>query len=268
MKLKGKLMAKKKEETPVEQEKEKEIAPEEVKIKEEVSPRAPAEWIPKTQLGRQVLEGKVIDIDKLFAEGEKISEAEIVDVLISNLDNEIILIGGSTGKGGGIRRTISKRTARMHKSGRRYKTSALIAVGNRNGYAGLGFATGSPAKHRELMAKTLQKAKLNIIPILRGCGSWECKCAEPHSIPFAVSGSSGSVRIDLKPAPKGIGLCVSDEVKKLLRLAGINDIWCKTRGKTQSRINLLIAVFNALKKLNRYKIPQEKLAGMKLGKIE
>lgn len=243
---------------------------EEEKATEEVSPKAPVEWVPKTQLGRRILEGKVTDIDKIFLEGRKISEPEIIDVLIPNLDNEIILIGGSTGKGGGIKRTITKRTTRMHKSGRRYKASAMIVVGNRNGYVGLGFAKGSPGKHRELLSKTLQKAKLNIIPILRGCGSWECMCGEPHSIPFAVSGCCGSVRVDLKPAPKGIGLCVSDEVKKLFRLAGIKDVWCKTRGKTQSRINLLVATFNALKKLNRYKTKPEfqKRAGIKLGKVE
>ncbi len=234
---------------------------------EVVKVSAPAEWSPKTQLGKDALEGK-LTMEKIFSDGRKITEPEIADVLIPNLDNEVVLIGGSTGKGGGIRRTTIKRTARMHKSGRRYRTSAMIVVGNRDGYVGLGLAKGPPGKGRELMAKALQKAKLNIIPVLRSCGSWECMCGEPHSIPFHISGRSGSVRVELKPAPKGIGLCVSDEVKKLMMLAGIKDIWCKTRGRTQSRANLLGAVFDALKKINRYKIPAEKQPAMKLGKIE
>ena len=108
----------------------------------------------------------------------------------------------------------------------------------------------------EMRFKT-NKAKLNIIPIRRGCGSWECSCGTNHSIPLTVEGKSGSVRIKLIPAPKGIGLCVSDEVKKVMKLAGISDIWCDTRGNTHMRINLIKAVFNALKKLNTYKTKPE-----------
>ena len=42
--------------------------------------RVPAEdWKPRTQLGRDVLEGKVASIDEIFAAGKKIKEPEIVD---------------------------------------------------------------------------------------------------------------------------------------------------------------------------------------------
>ncbi|NOZ81571.1 MAG: 30S ribosomal protein S5 [Candidatus Micrarchaeota archaeon] len=238
-------------------------------MSEEVKENIPEGWVPRTELGKKVYSGEITDIDYIFREGLKISEPEIVDVLLPNLENEIILIGGSSGKGGGIRRTIIRRTTRMHKSGRRYRTSALTVVGNRDGYIGIGFAHGQVSKTRELLAKSLKKAKLNLIPIKRGCGSWECGCGEPHSIPFAVEGKCGSVRVKLMPAPKGIGLCVSDEVKKLISLAGISDIWCKTRGNTRTRLNLIGAVFDALKKLNRYKLDEEfeKKAGIKVGRV-
>lgn len=231
-----------------------EIEPKEVQIKAEKTGEERISWVPKTELGRKVLSKEITDIMQIFSEGEKIMEPEIVDMLLPQIESEIIMIGGSTGKGGGIRRTPSKRTARMHKSGRRYNISAMVVIGNGNGFVGLGFVAGPPAKHRELMEKALQNAKLNLIPVRRGCGSWECFCAKPHSIPVAVSGKSGSVIVELKPAPKGIGLCVSDEVKKIMRMAGIRDIWSKTRGQTQSRINLIKAVFYALKKLNTIKI--------------
>ncbi|EHK01220.1 hypothetical protein HRED_09317 [Candidatus Haloredivivus sp. G17] len=48
------------------------------------------------------------------------------------LDEEVILIGGTPGKGGGMRRTVSKRTARMHKSGARYSSNAMTVLGDRN----------------------------------------------------------------------------------------------------------------------------------------
>lgn len=214
-------------------------------------------WKAKTFLGKKVLAGEVTDIAKIFSEGIKISEPYIIDALLPNIEKEIILIGGSTGKGGGIRRTPFKRTSRMHKSGRRYRISVMSVVGNKDGYVGLGMASGPPGKHQEVIEKSTNKAKLNLIPVRRGCGSWECSCGTNHSIPFKVQGKSGSVVIKMMPAPKGIGLCVSDEVKKMLRLAGISDVWCKTRGNTQMRANLMFAAFNALKKLNSFKTKSE-----------
>ena len=218
---------------------------------------APGEWTPKTRLGKEVLSGAVNDIDTIFADGRKIMEAEIVDLLLPNLNNEIILIGGSSGKGGGIRRTTFRRTTRMHKSGRRFRMSVMTVVGNSDGYVGMGLATGPPGRHREIIEKSIRKAKLNIIPVRRGCGSWECTCGEKHSIPFQAEGKSGSAKVILMPAPKGVGLAVSNEVKKVMRLAGIRDVWCKTRGQSRTRINLLKAVFDALRKSNNYKVKGE-----------
>lgn len=227
------------------------------------------EWSPKTQLGRDVLAGKISSIDQLFNEGIKITEPGIVDVLLPGLSHEVILIGGSAGKGGGVRRTPSRRTSRMHKSGRRYKISAMVVVGNGNGYVGLGYARGPPGRHREIIEKALVKAKLGMVPVTRGCGSWECRDASPHSIPFVVTGKSGSVRITLMPAPRGLGLAVSDEVKKVLRLAGIEDVWSKSRGQTSSRVNTIHALFDAFSRLNRLRIMEESKAsvGLKVGRV-
>jgi len=251
-------------------EKEENIEKAEEIVEEKAKVVVPEGWEPKTMLGKKVFSGEITDIKEVFAKGIKIAEPSIADVLLPNLEREIILIGGSTGKGGGIRRTPFKRTSRMHKSGRRYSISTMVVVGNKNGYVGLGLASGPPGKHREVIEKATNKAKLNIIPVRRGCGSWECSCGTNHSIPFTVKGKVGSVIVELLPAPKGIGLCVSDEVKKLMRLAGISDIWCKTRGNTHMRINLIKATFNALNKLNTYKIKPEfeKEVGMITGKVE
>ena len=91
-----------------------------------------------------------------------------------------------------------------------------------------------------------------MIPVKRGCGSWECNCGGHHSIPFETTGKMGSVRVTLKPAPKGTGLVCSDTAKIVLKLAGITDIWTITKGNTKNRANMAKAVFNALE--NMYKI--------------
>lgn len=216
-----------------------------------VAPSLPPElanWVPKTKLGKMVLRGEIKDIDEIFARGLKIREPEIVDYLLPNLKHELVLIGGTPGKGGGIRRTPTRRTARMHRSGRRYKISAFAIVGDENGHVGVGKGEGTT--HAIAIEKAIKRAKLNLIPVARGCGSWECRCGEPHSIPARTSGKCGSVRVTLIPAPRGLGLCCGDELKKLLRLAGIKDIWSKSKGNTRTRMNFVLAAFDALKKLN------------------
>lgn len=208
-------------------------------------------WIPKTNLGNKVLKGEYKTIDDLLKSGELILEPEIVDYLIPDIKNEVIYIGGSPGKGGGTRRTATKRTVRMHKSGRRFKLTSVIAVGNENGVVGISKA--SAREHRNALEKALVQSKMNVVRVKKGCGSWECGCGGEHSIPFKTRARVGSVEVELYPAPKGVGIVASPAGKKILNLAGIKDIWVKTRGQTSTRSNLAFATFEALKNLNRAK---------------
>ena len=209
------------------------------------------DWKPRTQLGKDVFEGRITSIDEVFTTGRKIKEPEIVDKLLPGLQSDIIFIGASPGKGGGGKKTPTKRTARMHRSGRRYRISAFVVLGIA-GYLGVGKSTA--IEHRIAIEKATQVAKLNVIPVKLGCGSWECACGGSHSIPFEISGKTGSVKIVLKPAPKGLGLCISNEAKKALRIAGIKDIWSKDYGQSRTRTNYIMAIYNAFKKMNRMKL--------------
>ena len=247
---------------PKEEKVEKKLKKKVEKVKEEVIEKIPEKivevkpeevptWIPRTNLGKAVIKGKITDIGKILDEGIKIKESKIVDTLVPDLESELVLIGGRPGKGGGIERTPLRISAKMHRSGRRYTSSAFAIVGNKDGIIGIGKGRGKES--RQAIDKAIKKAKLHVIKVPRGCGSWECECGEPHSIPFKTEGKSGSVRIVLMPAPKGIGLAVDDESKKILRLAGIKDVWGRTLGNTGTRINLIQAVFYALKNLHRYR---------------
>lgn len=209
-----------------------------------------SKWIPKTGIGKEVFSGQITNIDEVLDSGLPIRESEIIDKLLPDMKNEVILIGGRTGKGGGIQRIPVKITAKMHRSGRRLSMSAFVVVGNENGIVGIG--KGNALEARDAIAKAVKRAKTNIIRIKRGCGSWECECGTQHSIPFKTIGKSGSVRVELLPAPKGVGLVAEDEAKKILRLAGIKDVWVRTFGNTPARINLVSALFDALKKLYIY----------------
>ena len=212
-------------------------------------------WQPKTELGRKVKAGEITNIDQILDRGLKILEPQIVDCLLSNLESDLIMVGQSKGKFGGGKRSIWRQTQKKTAEGNKPSFSSLVVVGNRNGYVGIGIGKG-----RETMPareKALRKAKLNIIKIRRGCGSWECGCATPHTIPLKVEARCGSVRIKLIPAPQGTNLSAEKEIVKLLSLAGIKDIYSKGSGQTRTKLNFITACFNALKKLSGVKIKPE-----------
>ncbi len=226
------------------------------------------EWKPKTWLGKLVKEGKITSIDEILDRGWKIREPEIVDKLLPNLKTELILVGQAKGKFGGGRRIVRKSVQKKTAEGNKPSFVIVAVVGNENGY--VGFGIGKAKETVPAREKAIRNAKLNIMRIKRGCGSWECACGEPHSIPFKITGRSGSVRVIFKPAPKGLGLAVHEEGKKIFKLAGIKDIWSKSIGNTDTRINYVKAVFNALKKLSTTKTMKkfEKFAGVVKGEIK
>src|SRR5512136_2679118 len=187
------------------------------------------EWIPRTRLGKLVFEGQVTTFDEAVASGLPIKEAGLVDVLIPGLEDEVLDIN---------------MVQRMTDSGRRVKFRTTVIVGNRDGYIGLG--EGKDVQVGTAIKKGISNAKLNLLKINRGCGSWECRCGQPHTVPFEVMGEAGSVRIVLMPAPRGLGIDDGSTAKKVMEMAGIKDIWTRTAGSTRTTLNFAMATYNAL----------------------
>ncbi len=210
------------------------------------------EWEPKTRLGRLVKNGEITDINEVFKLGLPIMEPEIVDVLLPDLKEEVLEI---------------RLVQRMHKSGRKVRFRASVVVGNENGYVGIG--TGVAKEVGPAIRKAIRDAKLNIVPVRRGCGSWECGCGTAHTVPFKVIGRCASVRVVLIPAPRGVGLVIGDVGKKVLKLAGIKDVWSRTEGQTKTTLNFARATLEALKQTYLMKVNEKfvKNVGMVEGKI-
>ncbi|MDP2750409.1 MAG: 30S ribosomal protein S5, partial [Nanoarchaeota archaeon] len=202
-------------------------------------------WKPKTKTGMRVKNKEIVNIDQLLDEGKTILEAEIVDALIPNLTNDLLLIGQAKGKFGGGQRRIFRQTQKKTREGNKPKFTTYAIVGDQDGHIGSG--RGKSKETVPAREKAIRNAKRNIIKIRRGCGSWQCNCKTPHSIPFAVEGKCGSVKLRILPAPKGTGLIVQKECAKMLKLAGIKDAWSEVEGQTGSAINLMDACFTALK---------------------
>lgn len=244
-----------------------ETAPEEVQKVEVTNNFDKESWNPKTRLGRKVKSGEVINIDDVLDKGTKILEAEIVDVLVPNLETELLMIGQSKGKFGGGKRRIFRQTQKKTSEGNKPHFATIAVVGNRDGYIGIGY--GKSKETVPAREKAIRSAKLNLFKVRRGCGSWQCDCRQPHSIPFKVDGKCGSVIVILMPAPKGSGLKVEKECQKILTLAGIKDIWSRTSGQTRSKINHVYACEKALKQLMETKVNERdtKNTGMIEGNI-
>src|SRR3989344_4820680 len=152
-------------------------------------------WNPKTELGKRIKNGELNNIDEVLNSGKRILETEIVDYLLPDLQIELLLIGQSKGKFGGGKRSIWKQTQKKTSEGNKPKFSTMVVIGNKDGFIGIG--RGKAKETVPAREKALRRAKLNIIKIKRGCGSWECACKEPHSIPFKVKGKCGSVIVEL-----------------------------------------------------------------------
>ena len=197
-------------------------------------------WVPRTRLGKLILEGRISSIEEVFMEGSKIREPEIVNVLLPDLQEEVININ-----------LVQKQSDAGEKS--RFK--AIVAVGNRDGYAGLG--SGKAKQVRNSIEKAAIDARLNITPVRRGCGSWECGCGRPHSLPFQVRGKCGGVEIVLVPGPRGLGVVASETAKIILGLAGVKDCWTKSYGDTRTVPSFAYAVFDALRKTYSLVTPKD-----------
>jgi small subunit ribosomal protein S5 len=189
------------------------------------------EWMPKTRLGKLVAAGKIKTMKEAIESGFPIKEYEIIDFLMPDLKDDVLDIN---------------MVQRMTDSGRRIKFRVVMAVGNGDGSIGLG--QGKDGQVSPSIRKAKKNAKLALCEIKRGCGSWECDCEKEHSIPFVVTGKSGSVRITLKPAPRGVGLVCGDIPKRVLELAGVEDIWARASGDTRTTLNFAKATYDALRK--------------------
>jgi small subunit ribosomal protein S5 len=193
----------------------------------------PKVWKPKTRLGLLVSTGKVTTLNEVFENGWKIKEPEIVKTLLPEIKSEVVNAG-----------IVQKQTD----AGELTRFVAIVAVGDGAGWFGVG--RGKASQMRLAIEKATSNALLNIIPVKIGCGSWECKCGRTHSIPFRTSGKGGSVKVELIPGPRGLGLVAGETIRNLLALAGIEDVWTRTYGSTSTASSVAYAVYDALKKVH------------------
>ena len=187
-------------------------------------------WIPKTSIGKRVIAGEINSMEEILSQGLRIQEAGIVKKLLPDLKTEVIDVG-----------IIQKMTP----NGQSTRFKALVAAGNENGWLGIGM--GKSKQMRIAIEKANNAAYLSVSPIKLGCGSWECRCDQNHSVPFKVKGKGGSVTIEILPAPRGLGLVAGRKIKNLLKMAGLKDAWTTAKGSTPTMNSTSKAVLECLR---------------------
>ncbi|MDC7249964.1 MAG: 30S ribosomal protein S5 [Sphaerochaetaceae bacterium] len=128
------------------------------------------------------------------------------------------------------------RVTKVVKGGRRFRFTALVVVGDKNGT--VGFGTGKAKEVPDAIKKALDDAFKSLVKVnIHGT-----------TIAHDIEHKYNSSKILLKPASEGTGLIAGGAARPVLELSGVKDIIAKSLGSNNPN-NLVQATVEALARI-------------------
>ena len=128
------------------------------------------------------------------------------------------------------------RVAKVVKGGKRFNFTALVVVGDEQGWVGIG--KGKAAEVPEAISKAVQHAKKKLVRV----------SIKHDTIPHEVHGQFGAEHVMLKPASAGTGIVAGGAVRAVIELSGIHNVVAKTLGRGNP-FNVVQATLDGLSQL-------------------
>lgn len=164
--------------------------------------------------------------------GEKDRDEEIVEVIEEEIIEEVTEPAQLVDKVIHI-----NRVAKVVKGGRKFHFTALVTMGDGQGNVGLGYGKAGDVLTAIKKGQEYARKSMITIPIEKG------------TIPHAVQKKYSAAVVLLRPASEGTGVIAGGAVRAILEVAGIQNVLAKSVGRTNNRINIARATFEALKEL-------------------
>ena len=125
------------------------------------------------------------------------------------------------------------RTAKVTSRGKRFRFSALVAIGDAKGHIGIGLGKSNEVISAIQKGKDIARRNIVKIPIING------------TVPHKIIGKHGASRVIIKPASPGTGIIAGGGVRAIMEQVGIHNVLTKRYGSKNSS-NMVFATLNGL----------------------
>lgn len=137
---------------------------------------------------------------------------------------------------------VLRRVAKATTGAKRLRFSAVVICGDKKGKVGI--AMGKGLDPQEAMQKATKRAENGLITIPLS--------VEGKTVPHRVDAQYKAASVMIKPAPIGTGVVAGGAIRKVLEIAGIENVVAKRMGTPNSLTNAYATIL-ALSKLKQVK---------------